>query len=90
MVGVVSEALEEALEGDGLIDTVEFLSPLPASLLPFTCRRKHSSASRLQTSDNSKVKDHRRFSGLPAVTYFATCGQFWISHVLDTMIVSVH
>lgn len=41
VVGVVSEALEEALEGDGLIDTLEFLSPLPASLLPFTCRGKH-------------------------------------------------
>lgn len=51
--GVVSEALEEALEGDGLIDSFESLSASLAPL-PFTWKHKRSSASLL--SEKKTIK----------------------------------
>ncbi len=44
--GVVSEALDEALDGEGLIDSLESLSASLAPL-PFTWEHKHSSASEI-------------------------------------------
>lgn len=60
--GVVSEALEEALEGDGLIDSFESLSASLAPL-PFTWKHKRSSASLLSEKNHQiHKKPHEHFA----------------------------
>lgn len=77
VVGVVSDALDEALEGEGLTESFESLSA-SVFALPFTCENGHYN----RQTDTSLQKPSRcllkHSEALPAVPDFTMWGQTWI------------